>query len=91
MKDTGIKKDEIMKLLTDMNTQLENIEADMHSSMVKVQKDWYQLQVSKLETCGEKLKALENKISQNEERLDDGQMNYQLKKVSSLELGYEYN
>jgi ATP-dependent protease HslVU (ClpYQ) peptidase subunit len=88
MKPAGIEKDEIMLLLTDINNQLEQLEADLHSSTNEFQKDWYDSQVNRLETCEEKLTALEVRMPEIERNENELNIKYPVKNLPTLELGF---
>jgi len=88
MKETGIEREDLLIMLMEMNHQLEDLEADLHSSTVKYCNNWYQSQEKRLIQCDQKLSSIEQKVESFKEDHNSVNLPYSGQKVVKLELGF---
>ncbi|SEM83616.1 hypothetical protein SAMN05192533_10683 [Mesobacillus persicus] len=88
MNTTGIEKEKIIMMLTELNNQLDELEVELHSSTEEVSKVWYDSQDERLSRCDQKLEKLEGDLIDMEQGTRGNRKSYPGKRVVKLELGY---
>lgn len=88
MNTTGIEKEKIIMMLTELNNQLDGLEVELHSSTEEFSKVCYGSQEERLNRCDQKLEKLEGDLISLEQGSQDNRMSYPGKRVVKLELGY---
>lgn len=63
-----MKKEDLISMLNEMNTQMDQLEASVRSQMETHYDDWLNIQEKQLDFCGQQLGALERKINSLNER-----------------------
>ena len=88
MKISGIEKEEAILRLTELHKQLDELEADLHSTAEALRKGWFRSQESRLGNCSRRLIALEEGLPDSQNSNQELRMNFTDKKVTKLELGF---
>ncbi|WP_174733973.1 hypothetical protein [Mesobacillus harenae] len=85
----GQGKEEILMMLSEVNSQLELFENELNVSLAEMRTVWFADQEERLSLCSDRLEALETQYSNFKEQKQD----YQKKEKSQglkLELGFSY-
>lgn len=89
MKETKIKKEDILGLLSDINNDLEELDTVIESNVYQFRRDLYEAHSTRMENCGIKMEILEMKVEQAIHTLEETVKKYKNRHTPlKLELGY---